>query len=211
MQPVVVKPNSHKTIIHLLDDHPIAEFVVQEHSQVTVVIYAKGTASLDASVSVRLTGDHSSATILGLFILNKEHKISLHTLQYHKAYDTTSNLLVKSVLKDSAHFSYDGAIRVEKEGQKTNAYQRNENLILSNTAVAQSKPSLEILADDVRCTHGATIGTIDEEQLFFLSTRGISKTLGKQLIVEGFLLDALMKVDDQKAVENIQDTLWQNL
>ena len=132
-------------------------------------------------------------------------------MQHHEAQGTTRNLLVKTVLDGESSFSYDGAIRVEKEGQKTDAYQRNENLLLSNSVFAKSKPALEILADDVRCTHGATIGSIDAEQLFYLQTRGILEKEGRSLIVEGFLESLLSKITDTAKSEELRRALWETL
>jgi Fe-S cluster assembly protein SufD len=86
---------------------------------------------------------------------------------------------------------------VEKKAQKTDAYQRNANLLLSETAYAESKPSLEILANDVRCTHGATVGPVSDEELWYLATRGIPKKQAESLIVEGFFKSALEFVDDE--------------
>ena len=129
---------------------------------------------------------------------------TLHTMQVHEAPDTTSDLLVKTVLRDHAKCLYDGGIRVEKAAQKTDAYQRNENLLLSEHAYAESKPSLEILANDVRCTHGATAGPIDEEELWYLATRGITKDKGEGLIALGFIASALMRIDNVQARRKLQ-------
>ena len=112
---------------------------------------------------------------------------------------------------DHAACLYDGGIRVEKEAQKTDAYQRNENLLLSEGAHAQSKPSLEILANDVRCTHGATVGKIPEDQLWYLATRGIGKKRGQGLIVSGFLGSALVSIDDTSVVESIKERIASSL
>jgi Fe-S cluster assembly protein SufD len=132
------------------------------------------------------------ATITGILIGTEHTKQILHTMQIHTAPNTTSDLLVKTVLSDHASSFYDGGIRIEKSAQKSDAYQKNENLLLSDHAFAESKPSLEILANDVRCSHGATMGPINEEQLWFLTSRGISKKQAEELIVAGFIQDALL-------------------
>lgn len=182
---------------------------IEENATATIIIPL--THEGEVTVTVRLVGQGAKATIIGLVIGSKKGIYKLHTLQLHESRETTSNLLVKAVLKDEASFSYDGAIRVEKEGQKTDAYQRNENLLLSDHAFAQSKPSLEILANDVRCTHGATISTINEEQLFFLATRGLPPSYGKRLIVEGFLNQALTQIPDKIKMEKAKEVVWQSL
>lgn len=208
-----VTVSSSKNIIKLqsLIALPACEYNVEESTHLTVIVYTESSVSLEGSVHVRLLGDHSSADIIGVFLCSDQQYIKLHTLQQHEARDTESNLLVKAVLQDNARFLYDGAIRVEPKGQKTNAYQRNENLLLSDTAHAESKPSLEILADDVRCTHGATIGDINNEQLFYLASRGIHETAGKKLITQGFLNQALEKIGQTKEVDKVRQYLWNNL
>lgn len=146
------------------------------------------------NVAVRLPATGARATIIGLVVGNDASAITLHTLQHHQAPRTTSNLLVKGVFKDHATFLYDGAIRVEKDAQKTDAYQRNENLLLSPQAFAESKPSLEILANDVRCTHGVTVANLAKDQLWYLATRGIAPADSCRLLVAGFLESALKDV-----------------
>lgn len=163
----------------------------------SVVLMATKHTSSDTQVVVKLMGRGSSATITGILVASGEEKIVLHTSQVHQAPETTSDLLIKTVLSDRAKCLYDGGIRVEKAAQKTNAYQRNENLLLSGRAYAESKPSLEILANDVRCTHGATAGPIDEDQLWYLQTRGIGLASGQRLVVDGFVASALERIEDR--------------
>lgn len=206
-----LKANTKEVKLQLLDEIPECEYEINDNSELTVVVYASGKKSVEGKVVVHIAGTNSIVNIYGIFVTSGECEVRLHTVQHHTASVTTSNLLIKSVLREHAKFIYDGAIRVEKEGQKTDAYQRNENLLLSSDAYAQSKPSLEILANDVRCTHGATIGTIDKEQLFYLATRGVSESEGRNLIVEGFLNSVLTKISDPKKVENVREVVWRNL
>lgn len=190
---------STKTIVENIpegDSH--FEYAVGRDANLTLVISSYYVTVAQASIKVRLVGIGAQTTIIGVIVGDKTSKVTLHTLQQHEAPETTSDLLVKTVLKDHATCIYDGGIRVEKEAQKTNAYQRNENLLLSEKTYAESKPSLEILANDVRCTHGATVGPIDSEQLWYLSTRGIANSKGEQLIVDGFINSALMRVADTR-------------
>lgn len=191
-----------KTIVYpLAEGESKKEYVVQE--DVVLIFTAIHAKKIDATINVQLVESGSSATILGIVVGDNDADIKIHTLQQHQAYDTTSNLLVKSALSGSARCVIDGGIRVEKEGQKTNAYQRNENLLLSEDAYAESKPSLEILANDVRCTHGATVGPVSEEELWYLATRGIGKKQGEALIVAGFFRSALELVSDESVRNRI--------
>lgn len=211
MKQTTIPTESDQFFVQELGDTAECEYVVEERSHATILVTAVGNKSVSGQVQVRLAGFGAQATILGAFVNAKDVEIKLSTLQLHEAPSTTSNLLVKSILNQGSKFSYNGAIRVEYAGQKTDAYQRNENLLLSGSAHAQSKPSLEILADDVRCTHGATIGTVDQEQLMYLQSRGIPVKLGKQLIVEGFLDTVLSKVAETEAAEKVKEVLWQTL
>lgn len=202
----------NKTIVCVLPEGKSRfEYIVQKDSFLNLIVTAIHAKKVDASVAVRLTGSGSNATIIGIVVGEKQSDMKIHTLQKHEAPDTTSNLLVKSALSGEARCIIDGAIRVEKRSQKTNAYQRNENLLLSDKAYAESKPSLEILANDVRCTHGATVGPVSAEQLWYLSTRGISQASAETLIVEGFFHSALDLVTDESVRYRIQQMVHKAL
>jgi Fe-S cluster assembly protein SufD len=127
----------------------------------------------------------------------------LHTLQRHLKDHTTSDLLIKGCLKDRARSVYQGLIQVSEGAQRTDAYQANRNLLLSDQARADSIPGLEILANDVRCTHGATIGHVDEEQMYYLMARGLPKSEAQRLIVEGFFAPVL----DRIPLESVRDQM----
>ena len=163
-------------------------------SGVTLSLLLTGTGSFDARVTVRLAGRGAAATITGIFTATADTKQKLHTMQIHEAPGTTSNLLVKTVLSGRAAFLYDGGIRIEKSAQTSDAYQRNENLLLSGTPHAESKPTLEILADDVRCTHGAASGPADPDGVWYLETKGMSKEQSTALIAQGFIQSALDRI-----------------
>ena len=129
--------------------------------------------------------------------------LAYFTRQDHQAPHTTSDLLYKGGLKDRSRIVWKGMIRVEKEAQRTDAYQKNDNLMLSATARADSIPGLEIQANDVRCTHGATAGRVDEEMIFTAQARGIPRKIAIRLIVEGFFAN----VYDRITLEPVQETL----
>lgn len=171
------------------------EYVVGRDARATIVLLVARTSST-VNLRVRLHKPGASAKIVGVVMGAGNDTVTLHTMQLHEAPDTTSDLLVKGVLDDEATLLYDGGIYVAPKAQKTNAYQRNENLLLSQTAHAKSKPALEILANDVRCTHGATVGTLSAEQLWYLASRGIGKSKGSALIVSGFIQSAFTGIAD---------------
>ena len=129
----------------------------------------------------------------------------LEGMQRHLADHCTSDLLIKGCLKDHARSVYQGLIQVAEGAQRTDAYQANRNLVLSDTARADSIPGLEILANDVRCTHGATIGNVDPEQMYYLMARGLPRNEAQRLIVEGFFAPVL----DRIPLESVRDQLRQ--
>jgi Fe-S cluster assembly protein SufD len=154
---------------------------------------------------VALTDPGARAQVNGVMFTTGRQNLTYITRQDHQAPHTTSDLLYKGALKDSSRLVWKGMIRVETPAQRTDAYQKNDNLMLSATARADSIPGLEIEANDVRCTHGATAGQVDEDMIFYLRSRGISRETAVRLIVEGFFAN----VYDRMTLEPVQETLRQ--
>ncbi len=150
-----------------------------------------------------LAGPGARAYVHGFMFGDHDQHFHLHTLQRHQKDHCTSDLLIKCCLKDTARSVYQGLIQVSEGAQRTDAYQANRNLLLSDTARADSIPGLEILANDVRCTHGATIGHVDPEQLHYLMARGLPRAAAQRLIVEGFFAPVL----DRIPLESVRDAL----
>lgn len=142
----------------------------------------------------KLVEPGASTDMLGMSVGAGIQQFDHHTFQEHVAPQCKSDLLFKVVLMDRASSIYRGLIKVHKNAQGTDAYQANRNLLLSPKAKADSMPLLEIEANEVRCTHGATIGRVDEEQLFYLMSRGISRRQAEKIIVDGFLRPVIDKV-----------------
>lgn len=134
-----------------------------------------------------LNAQNVDLKIFGLFHGTKSDEYKVHTVQHHRAPNSTSNLLIRGVFEDESKFHYTGLVKIEKKAQKSHAYQKNQNLILSPGVFVESEPFLEIEANDVFCTHGSTTGKISEDQLYYLTSRGIHKKQAKELIVNGFL------------------------
>jgi Fe-S cluster assembly protein SufD len=156
-----------------------------------------------SSIAAHLQGKNSLAEMLGIYFADGDQFFDHHTWQLHESPYATSDLEFKGALKGNARSVYSGLIKVEEGAQKTDAYQQNRNLILSRTARADSIPNLEIAANDVRCTHGATISQVEEEHLFYLQTRGVPRSEAQKLIVEGFFRPVI----DRIPVEEIQGFL----
>ena len=154
---------------------------------------------------VALTAQGASAQVNGVMFTTARQNLTYITRQDHQAPHTTSDLLYKGALKNSSRIVWKGMIRVEKEAQKTDAYQKNDNLMLADTARADSIPGLEIEANDVRCTHGATAGRVDADMIFYLRSRGIPHEMAVRLVIEGFFAN----VYDRITLEPVQETLRQ--
>ena len=143
----------------------------------------------------RLIGEGAQSIMLSLNPMQGERQIDQRTLQDHAAPHASSDLLYLNSLDDAARTIFAGLIKVEPGAHRTDAYQKVRNLMLSDQAEANSMPGLEILADDVRCTHGATTGEISEDELFYMQARGIRKTDGRRLIVNGFFQSLLERLE----------------
>jgi len=166
---------------------------------------ALGSRLAKVNQEVALTGQGARAQVNGVMFTTGRQHLAYFTRQDHVAPNTTSDLLYKSGLKDKSRIVWKGMIRVEKDAQRTDAYQKNDNLVLSDAARADSIPGLEIEANDVRCTHGATAGPVDEEMIFYAQARGVSRDTAVRLIVEGFFAN----VYDRITLEPVQETLRQ--
>ena len=142
-----------------------------------------------------LAGQGATSRVTGAYFTDGDQHLDYDTFQEHIAPNTTSDFAFKGALRDRSTAVWRGMIRVEPDAQKTNAYQENRNLMLSPTTHAVPIPGLEIMANDVRCTHGATVGRVDREQLFYLMARGLSRSEAERLIVRGFFEDVLARVE----------------
>jgi Fe-S cluster assembly protein SufD len=154
-----------------------------------------------------LAGQGATSRVTGAYFADGSQHLDYDTFQEHMAPNTTSDFAFKGALRDTATTVWRGMIRVERDAQKTNAYQENRNLLLSKDAHADSIPGLEILANDVRCTHGATLGQVDREQLFYLMARGLSRAEAERLIVRGFFQDVLDRIELEPVREALADAL----
>jgi Fe-S cluster assembly protein SufD len=166
-----------------------------------------GSAKGKIRIQNDLAGPGATSRVTGAYFADGTQHLDYDTFQEHIAPHTTSDFAFKGALRDTARAVWRGMIRVEEGAQKTNAYQENRNLLLSKTAHADSIPGLEILANDVRCTHGATLGQVDREQLFYLMTRGLTRAEAERLIVRGFFQDVLDRVELEPVREGLASAL----
>lgn len=154
-------------------------------------------------IDTNLNGQGSQCNNTGVFIGRGKEHIDFTTNAFHNISDTANNILVKGVLKDESSSAYRGLIKIEKQVQKTSSYLANHILKLGNKTVANSIPSLKIDANDVKAGHGATVGQVDEEQIFYLISRGLSKESAERLIVEGFFEAVIQRIP----LEGVRDKI----
>ena len=150
-------------------------------------------------VEASLAGEGSNAELKAIYFASGEQFFDFHTLQDHRVGNTRSDLLFKGALQDVSRTVYAGLIKIEKHAARSDAYQANRNLVLSDKAKATSIPMLEIDNNDVRCTHGATVGPVDPEHLFYLQSRGITKQTAKRMLIQGFFGDVLDRIPFEHA------------
>jgi Fe-S cluster assembly protein SufD len=170
---------------------------------------AGGFGSKKGKVWIRndLTGPGATSRVTGAYFADGKQHLDYDTYQLHAAPNTTSDFAFKGALRDEATAVWRGMIRVEEDAQRTNAYQENRNLMLSPTTHAVPIPGLEILANDVRCTHGATVSQVDRDQLFYSMARGLPRGEAERLIVRGFFSDVLDRVELEPVREALGEAL----
>jgi Fe-S cluster assembly protein SufD len=171
--------------------------------EVDWVVLGLGGTRAKSRIESYLADQGANAKVTGAYFLTGSEHADYDTTQEHAAPNTTSDLFFKGVLADHSRAVWRGVIRVDKGAQKTDAYQENRNLLLSHEAHADSIPGLEIEANDVRCTHGATIGQIDKLQLFYLMSRGLSRPQAERLIVRGFFQPILDRIGSDEVRESL--------
>ena len=158
-----------------------------------------------------LKGEGSHIEMLSLSVADNDQEIDQRTLQLHQSPHTTSNLLYKNALLKKSKTIFSGLIKVAKEAQKTDAYQTNRNLLLSEEAEANALPGLEIKADDVKCSHGATTGNMDKDQLFYMLARGIKPHKARELLVFGFFEEIILKLSDNELADYMRELIQTKL
>jgi len=156
------------------------------------------------NVTINLNGEHAQTILCGMGIGDKTEHIDNHTFIQHVKPNCTSKELYKYVLNDSSKGAFAGKILVAEDAQKTEAVQTNKNICMTKEARMQTKPQLEIYADDVKCSHGATVGQLDEEALFYLRSRGISEHEAKMLLMYAFVDDVIENINVQALKDNIR-------
>jgi Fe-S cluster assembly protein SufD len=210
---LALEPGARVHYVRLQRWGPTArEFVLQraslgEGAALTLANLNLGAALSKAHIATIFAAPHASSQLYGFVFGHGRQHVDQHTLQDHQAPHTTSDLQFRAALQDASRMVYTGLIRIAKAAAQTNAYQANHNLLLSEAAKAETIPMLEILADDVQCKHGASIGPIDEEQIFYLMSRGVPRAAAERLIVMGFIEPVIQQVPFEPLRERLREEI----
>lgn len=185
--------------------------VIDRDGSVDWIFGALGSRLTKNYSNLNLVGQGSTGKMSGFYFTNNQQHLDHDTQQNHLAPNTTSDLLFKGALLDNSRSVWQGMIYVAPEAGKTDGYQANRNLVLSDRARADSIPGLEILTDDVRCTHGATVGKIDTEQIFYLESRGLPRVEAERLVVEGFFDPIMQRIPFEGVRTRFQEAIKEKM
>ena len=163
------------------------------------------------NLNISLEEENCEAHMFGLYVVHNNGHVDNHTTVDHKVANCYSNEIYKGILDDTSKGVFNGKIYVQPDAQKTNAFQSNKNILLTDTASVNTKPQLEIWADDVSCSHGCTTGQLDEEQLFYLRSRGISKSSAKAMLLHAFVNDVIDEIKIGFLHDFINDEMYNRL
>ncbi|MDA8743187.1 Fe-S cluster assembly protein SufD [Rubripirellula amarantea] len=206
---LIQKPGSHLRYVNLQEwGHKTFHFahqkaLVDKDATLQWTIAAMGSGLSKVNQSVDLIGPGADSQVNGVMFTEGRQHLAYHTQQYHRAPHCHSDFLYKAAQQDKSRTVWRGMIKVDKDAQKTDGYQRNDNLVLSHHSRADSIPGLEIEADDVRCTHGSTTAKVDEEQIFYARCRGFTRKEATRMIVTGFF----QQIFDRITIESVRDAL----
>jgi len=181
---------NHTSTLHILD----SSTTVEEYFITTKETHIFFLSNYAGKLHIHIQKEGAVVYVFGVYVGKGADIFKVVTVQDHQKGESMSDLFIRGVFFDQSKFLFEGLINIAKNAQKSNAYQKNQNLILSKEAFVDSRPFLEIQANDVRCTHGSTTGRIDKEQLQYLSTRGISPNDATTLVVDGFIEDIFLRL-----------------
>jgi Fe-S cluster assembly protein SufD len=185
-----------------------SEFVNQhQDSNFTINTVTLNGLLVRNNLTIEVDGQNCETHLNGAYILNGNQHVDNHTVVDHKVANCESNELYKGVIDGKATAVFNGKVFVRKDAQKINAFQSNGNVLLSDDATINSKPELEIYADDVKCSHGSTTGQLDEEAIFYLRARGLSEASARQLMVGAFIEDVIQKISNEAVINRIHTLL----
>lgn len=179
------------------------KFTVSRGETLALALVVLPGASLNAAFDIDITGPDADVDFSGLYVCGEEERVSIKVNLNHLSGGSRSAQTFKGIVGGRAKTDFFGKIVVAQDAQKTEAYQSNHNLLLSDSAEANTKPQLEIYADDVKCSHGATVGRLNEEEQFYMRSRGISLKEARALQMVSFINPVVEKIDDESVREKI--------
>lgn len=209
---VIVEKGALVEYYKIQNDHPQSNQVSTTHfrqvgkSYIHTVSISLNGDIVRNNLSIAMEAEHSEAHLYGLYFLKGDTHVDNHTVVDNIKPNCLSNQLYKGILDVRSTGVFNGKIFVQRDAQKTNAFQSNKNILLSDNASVNTKPQLEIFADDVKCSHGCTVGRLNEEGLFYLRSRGISEKVARSLLVNAFAIDILEHIKLQP-IRNYVDSL----
>ena len=212
---ITIENNAKLTLHKIQNEHSTNLTIASEEinqgkdSNVTLHTYTLNGGLVRNNVYANVNGQNSESNLYGIYLLNEKQHVDNHTTIDHQVAHCLSNELYKGVLSDQSTGVFNGKVFVRKDAQKINAFQSNANVLLSDLASMNSKPELEIYADDVKCSHGSTTGQIDEEAVFYLRARGISEKNAKLLMIDAFIGEVIEKNTNERVKEKIYTLLQQ--
>ena len=207
---IVIKEKQYKTIldeIDLYDRSTVSKNInlhVKKEAKLQYVFVYLGGKRVENEINIILEGNGAEADIVGIIFGHSNNISNLKTLSFHKVANTQADIYIKGVLKESASLDYRGLIKIEKDAQKTSSYLSDHILLLSKDAKAFAIPSLEIETGDVKASHETTVGKINDGQIFYLMSRGLGRKEAEKMIVRGFLVSVLAKVEDDGINKRLQ-------
>jgi Fe-S cluster assembly protein SufD len=210
---IETKQNSKLKYYRIQDDNDISHGVnlieADSHrdSQFTQMNVTLGGKFVRNDVRVRLIGENAYPSLEGVFIAKRDMLVDNHTFLDHAVPNCPSNEIYRAVLDDKARGVFNGKIMVRQDAQKTNAYQSSKAVLLSDSAIMNSKPELEIYADDVKCSHGASTGSIDPDSLFYLRARGIPEKQAKAMLLNSFVHEITNRIEIEELRDNINSRI----
>jgi Fe-S cluster assembly protein SufD len=211
---IYVGTNAHLTIDKIQQESNTnysinSEFVHQEKdSNFTINTITIDGLLVRNNLEINVNGQNCESNLSGAYILKDKQLVDNHTVVDHKVANCQSNELYKGVIDDQATAVFNGKVFVRQDAQKINAFQSNGNVLLSDSASINSKPELEIYADDVKCSHGSTAGQLDEEAVFYLRARGLSEKSARALMVTAFIGEVLEKIENEAVNEYVNELIF---
>ena len=214
---ITLEENSHLKFYKIQNEsekafHIERTDIKQQHSSsVKHFSLSFGAAITRNDINAKLDGENIECNLYGLYLGNKNQQIDNHTFIEHSEPNSNSNELYKGILDNEAKGIFSGKILVQKEAQKTNAFQSNKSVLLSDKAISNSKPQLEIYADDVKCSHGATVGKLDQEALFYIRSRGVPLEAARSMLIRAFIDDVVKEITIEQLKEKVNHTIFEHL